>query len=144
MHIPYKSFQVHPTNKLYPHQTELLRPVIQIELKDKEGKPFFYDVLVDSGADYCLFHASIAKQLGIDLKKGKSLGFYGTSGRTQVAYFHQITFSIQNQEVTTMVGFSTGIESMSVGLLGQNGFFDKFTVQFDLTGKKIILNLIVS
>lgn len=140
MQIPYKSFQIHPSNKLSPKNTELMRPIIQIDLINKKGKPFGYEALIDSGADYCLFHGVIGEQLGLNVKKGKQLGFYGTSGRSQIAYFHEITFTIQGKEITSTVGFSYGIESLSVGLLGQNGFFDKFTIRFDLKNKIIELN----
>lgn len=140
MQIPYKSFAIHPSNKLFPNQKELLRPVVTLDFINKKGEGFSYDVLIDSGADYCLFHATIAKQLGLDIKKGKQLGFYGTSGRAQTAYFHEITFSLQGKEITSWVGFSTGIESMSVGLLGQFGFFDKFKISFDLQNKVISLD----
>ena len=137
MNIPYKAFPIHPSNKIDPKQRELLRPVVQIDLVNKNGDSFGYDVLIDSGADYCLFHASIGQQLGLDIKKGKALGFYGTSGRMQTAYFHEITFSLQGKSITTLVGFSSGIESMSVGLLGEYGFFDRFVITFQLE-KKII------
>jgi len=30
------------------------------------------------------------------------------------------------------VGFSPALESAGIGLLGQNGFFDRFRVEFDL------------
>ncbi len=139
MQLPYRSFPIAPSNKLVPNQTELLRPVIQIDFQTVKGS-FGYAVLIDSGADYCLFHGSIGEQLGLDVKKGKVLGFYGTSGRNQVAYFHEITFAIQGQSITTLVGFSYGIESLSVGLLGQYGFFDKFKISFDIQNKSITLD----
>ena len=47
----------------------ILRPVISIEVKYKEiSVP--YEVLVDSGADICIFHASIGEVLGLDVEKG--------------------------------------------------------------------------
>ncbi len=140
MNIPYRSYPIHPSNKLFPNQKDLLRPIIDISLKGKDGTDIIYSVLVDSGADYSLFHGSIGEQLGLNVKKGKPLGFYGTSGRSQTAYFHEITFKIEDQEVKSWIGFCYGIQSMSVGLLGQFGFFDKFKISFDLEKKLISLN----
>ena len=139
MRIPYRPYPIHPSNKLNPKQKELHRPVVDISLRGKDGSEISYSALIDSGADYCLFHGIIGEQIGLDVKKGKQLNFYGTSGRNQVAYFHPITFSIQGEEIKTMVGFSYAIESMSVGLLLQQGYFDQFNVCFDF--KKALIEL---
>jgi len=138
--LPYRPYPIPQSNKLELTKSELLRPVIELTLKDKKNAEIRYLALVDSGADYCLFHGFLGEQIGLNVKKGKALNFYGTSGRSQIAYFHEITFTIQGKEITTTVGFSYGIESLSVGLLGQNGFFDKFTIRFDLKNKLIELN----
>jgi len=52
--------------------------------------------LVDSGADDCLFPASIAKSLGIDLKSGERKEYSGIAGTVE-AYIHVI--EIQNSRV---------------------------------------------
>ncbi len=139
INIPYSPFPIPPSNKLDPKQSNLFRPVVELKLKKKDGTDISYSALIDSGADYCLFHGVIGEQIGLNVKKGKPLNFYGTSGRTQTAYFHEITFSIEETKIKTMVGFSYGIESLSVGLLGQTGFFDKFKIEFDL--KNNLINL---
>lgn len=138
--LPYRAFPIPPSNKLDPKQGSLLRPVVDIILRKKDGGEIGYSALIDSGADYCLFHGSIGEQLGLNVKKGKPLNFYGTGGKNQTAYFHEVTYSIARTSVTTMVGFCYGITSLNVGLLGQNGFFDKFRVSFDLENKLITLH----
>jgi hypothetical protein len=138
--IPYSPFPIPPSNKLDPKQSSLFRPVVELKLKSKDGKEISYSALIDSGADYCLFHGIIGEQIGLNVKKGKPLNFYGTGGRTQTAYFHEIMFSIEGTEITTMVGFSYGLESLNVGLLGQTGFFNKFKIEFDLQKRIITLD----
>ena len=137
MKIPYRPYPVPPGNKLDPKQSSFLRPVVDLRLQKIDGSEIGYSAIIDSGADYCLFHGVIGEQLGLNVKKAKALSFYGTGGRKQTAYFHLITFSVADTTITTQVGFCYGIEGLSVGLLGQNGFFDKFKISFDLKSQLI-------
>ncbi len=36
-----------------------LRPIIPIEIKTLQGGPVKYFALIDSGADFCIFHSEI-------------------------------------------------------------------------------------
>ena len=54
--------------KKYGHG--VLRPVIPIEVIYKNN-PVPYEVLIDSGADFCIFDAQIADILGIDVESGE-------------------------------------------------------------------------
>lgn len=114
----------------------ILRPVIQIRFKIN-GNYRAYPVLIDSGADYCIFHADLAKDLGIELKTGIKLDFTGTLREKQLAYLHKVTFYLGNKKIESVVAFSNEIEALPFGLLGQQGFFDKFKVSFDLKKKEI-------
>src|SRR3954463_9903787 len=109
MTIPYRPYPIPANNKLDPKQSSFLRPVVDLKLKKKDGGEIGYSAIIDSGADYCLFHGDIGEQLGLNVKKGKALSFYGTGGRSQTAYFHQVTFLIEGIEVTSSIGFSYGI-----------------------------------
>jgi len=54
---------------------------------------------VDSGADYCLFPAFVASEIGVDFKQGKRCSFMGAEGGSQEARFFekfQITFDRAN------------------------------------------------
>lgn len=117
MNFKYRKFPTDPNNCPFPNHKSALRPVIQIDF--------------DSGADYCIFHATIGEQLGLDIKTGKELTFYGTSGEPQKAYFHKISFKIGGNVHRCDVGFSYDMEKLAYGLLGQYGFFDKWTVRFE-------------
>lgn len=131
MDFKYQKFPIDPKNSPFPNKINALRPVIKIEFDNPTRGKFSYFVLVDSGADYCMFHASIGESLGLNIKSGKPLIFYGTSGEPQQAYFHKITFKIGGHSHTADVGFSYDMEKLAYGLLGQDGFFDKWNVKFE-------------
>lgn len=89
--------------------------------------------LVDSGADYTLINASIAKDLGIEYKKtGHIDKTIGIENNPIITYYHDIEIAvpgIDNSNFITTIGF---VDSRSVGILiGQKGFFDKFLINFD-------------
>jgi len=136
MDFKYRKFPVDPANCPFPNKKSSLRPVIQIDFETPAGK-FGYFVLIDSGADFCIFHATIGEQLGLDVKAGKPLTFFGTSGEPQKAYFHEITFKIGGVSHTCDVGFSYDMEKLAYGLLGQHGFFDKWKVKFEYQKENI-------
>lgn len=138
MDFKYRRFPVDPNNNPFPSKKHALRPVIQITLENGRSS-FGYFVLVDSGADYCIFHAKIGELLGLDIKQGKPLTFYGTSGEPQKAYFHEITFKIGGNEHKCDIGFSYDMEKLAYGILGQHGFFDKWVVKFEYNKENIEL-----
>ena len=88
--------------------------------------------LVDSGADACLFHSSIADRLGIDVRSVKPTEFDGIAeGISVQVYFHPVHLQIQGftEKVEISAGFT---DSNSVyGLLGQAGFFENYQVIFE-------------
>lgn len=130
MNFRYKKFPTNTENNPFPNQKSALRPVMQIDFESQKGN-FAYLVLIDSGADYCIFHAIVAEQLGIDVKTGKELIFYGTSGEPQKAYFHKISFKLGGNPHECDVGFSYDMNKLAYGLLGQYGFFNKWIVKFE-------------
>lgn len=130
MNFKYRKFPIDINNCPFPNKKSSLRPVIQIDFEIPTGK-FGYLVLVDSGADYCIFHAKVGELLGLNIKTGTPLAFFGTSGEPQKAYFHKISFKIGGHTHTSDIGFSYDMEKLAYGLLGQDGFFDKWIVKFE-------------
>jgi len=57
-----------------------LRPVIPIKLKHNNHF-IWYEALVDSGADLCIFDAEIGGILGIRIEKGKKELVSGIAGQ---------------------------------------------------------------
>ena len=72
---------------VYPYLTftnTIRRPIIDIIIK-AENNFAIYPVLIDSGADYCIFNIELAKALGIKLTS-KRTGFRGV-GKDKVKGF---------------------------------------------------------
>ncbi len=62
--------------------------------------------------------------------KRQLTGGVGASGN--VTYYENLEIDVGNGlKFTTYVGFTQGLESQGTGLLGQNGFFENFVVNFD-------------
>lgn len=117
----------------------ILRPVIPIRIK---GEEFIvkYNALIDSGADFNIFHGELGDLLGIEVKGGKRERFSGVqAGNLSEAFLHEITVLVGEHEFTTPVWFSYEIAPHSYGILGQKGFFDLFAVKFDYTKEEIEL-----
>lgn len=117
----------------------ILRPIIPIKISVK-GRTAKYDALIDSGADFCIFHAEIAEYLGIDVQSGLREVFSGVEDSVGAeAYFHELTLTIGDKNIKTLMGFSYDIADHGYGLLGQKGLFDKFLVKFNFSEKEIEL-----
>jgi|SRR5882724_10652983 len=88
--------------------------------------------LVDSGADYCLFHSSLANELGIDLKSGWTKDFGGiAAGQSVQAYMHTIQIEVHGfgERIEIEAGFA---DSDAIGgLLGGVGFLDNYKVTLE-------------
>lgn len=108
----------------------ILRPVIRIEVV-KNNLEVPYEVLVDSGADICIFDASIAQILGIDVVKGEKHEVSGLTGFPEFYYLHPIIIKVGGLKYKVDVGFMS-MSGNAYGIVGQKGFFDKFVVKFDL------------
>lgn len=100
-----------------------------------------YEVLVDSGADLCIFHAEMADVLGIDFKKGKPQEVFGVGGKASLFYIHPIEIVVGGWKYTIEAGFMPDVSGRKIqyGLVGQLGFFDTFVVKFDRAKEEIEL-----
>lgn len=137
--FPYKKFPQDP-NEAFPDHRQAQRPVIPITVKcgDKE---IDYLALIDSGADFCIFHGEIGQLLGIDIQSGKKLEFFGVTGEKESAYFHEITINIAGRDKHCYCGFSELNNSkLPYGILGQKGFFDMFKITMDYKKNRIELS----
>jgi len=115
-----------------------IRPVIPIELTYKD-RSISYEVLVDSGADFCIFDAQIGELLGIKIKDGEKQEVGGITGVMQPYYVHEVTMKVGGWPYKVKVGFLPNIAQMGYGVVGQIGFFDIFVVKFDLLKGEIDL-----
>ena len=118
----------------------LLRPLIRVEIttgRGKDGVPC--EVLVDSGADFCIFKAEIGEILGIDVKSGKEFPFKGINGVVSVGYFHTVWMNVKGVWVQTRAMFTYDIPKGGHQVVGQIGFFNHFKVNFDYRKASIVL-----
>src|SRR6266446_3934173 len=114
------------------------RPTIPITFRSGK-KSVNCTGLVDSGASYTLFHASQAQQLGIDLTNAPTLPFIGVGHGTITGYEAPVEIGIGGVFYPASVYFSHDLNPNVEGMLGQVGFFDNFVVEFDRSGKSLLV-----
>ena len=128
--FPYISLPL-PADEAHPQGSIAHRPLAFASITASNGRAARCIVMPDSGADACLFPLSLAIHLKLyilSLPKGLT-GGVGSSGNTtywdtiSVDLGHGIVFSVYT-------GFTQGMDAMGLGLLGQDGFFDHFRVEF--------------
>lgn len=93
--------------------------------------------LLDSGSDDCIFHFSLAADLGIDWQRCPSAEFSSASGHLAKAYYHMVTMEVWGPRGPAFsyeiyAGF-TRLPPGNKGLLGQTGFLDRFDVTMSRT-----------
>jgi Aspartyl protease len=113
-----------------------IKPIIPITLKGSES--IRYEVLVDSGADICIFDLELAELIGIDVRKGEKVLFAGVTGSPRIAYMHDVEIEVGGHVFKAHVSFAT-LPPYSYGIVGQRGFFDHFKVIFDYQKKQVEL-----
>ena len=85
----------------------------------------------DSGADACLFPMSLAILLKLDVLGLPKALTGGVGSSANVTYYDTITLDLGHGiEFSAYVGFTAGMDNLGFGLLGQEGFFDKYNVEF--------------
>lgn len=138
MKFKYYKFPLPKKSEIFGNT--ILKPIIPIEISYNENS-LKYSALIDSGADFCIFHSQIGEYLGLKIKSGPRDLFSGVTPGANMAevYFHEITLNVGGWDYKTIVGFSEGIAGFGYGLLGQKGFFDIFIVKFDLLEGEIEL-----
>ncbi len=112
------------------------RPVIPVRVAASD-QWIDYEVLVDSGADICIFDAELAERLGIDLESGEHAVISGATGGVQDAYIHPVELTVGPRTFGARVAFMSTPEPY--GLAGQRGFFAQFLVTFDQPNEQIEL-----
>lgn len=137
MKFKYQKIQIEKS-EAFPERKFILRPIIPIILRH-EDKKVGYRVLIDSGADYNIFHGVIGEILGLDLKMGRKENLGGISGHTLTAFFHFVDAEVGGWGYKLYCGFSYDIPPFGYGVVGQKGFFDTFKVSFDYRKEEIEL-----
>jgi hypothetical protein len=116
----------------------IIRPIIPIQL-EFQGRKIWYEVLVDSGADNCIFDAEIADIFGIDVESGLKAHVVGITGKPEPYFIHRLQLSVGDASFPLYAGFKRGFPKFGYGVVGQKGFFEHFMVQFDYQQETIEL-----
>ncbi len=124
----------------YARYGPILRPVIPIKIKFN-NKEVGYHVLVDSGADLCLFDEEIGQALDIDIRSGEAHEVFGVGGKSSIYYLHDVKIEIGGWEHKIKTGFMQHVagQILPYGIVGQKGFFENYIVKFDLRKEEIDL-----
>ena len=138
----YTPFQITPSDPFPVGQT-VRRPLLVARLRAQSTqKELNCVVWPDSGADHCVFPLSFAIALGLNplTMKSQMTGGVGNSGN--VTFYETVNISINHAiEFDAFVGFTNGMEAQGLGLLGQAGFFSRYSVIFDHTGSLFHIDL---
>lgn len=113
------------------------RPIVPITLRYGNSSPISYSILIDSGADICIFDAQIGQLLGIDIYSGEKGFVSGITGTREPYFIHEVKLTIGGKSIVIKAGFMFNPGSDWYGIVGQKGFFDQFTVKFDYSKKEI-------
>ena len=126
----------------YARYGHILRPVIPIKVILGE-EVIDYQVLVDSGADLCLFSEEVGQAVNIDVRSGKKYEVSGVGGKFSVFYLHKVKIEVGGWRYDIEAGFMPEVAGrvMPYGIVGQRGFFDNFIVKFDLLKEEVELKL---
>jgi len=113
-----------------PTRKWISRPIIPVMLVGPK-KSIMVDALIDSGADKCLFHSDIGREIGLDIEKGREELFSGIEGGKVKSFIHKIQLRIIGieKEIEISVGF-TDVSGV-FAILGQEGFFDAYKIKFE-------------
>lgn len=100
-----------------------------------------YEALIDSGADFNVFHSEIAQILDIDYKKGRKRQIFGLGNQEIKGYECNVEMKLQGfPKFVSPVIFSSQIPPHSFGVLGNKGFFGHFEIRFDYSSRSIEIN----
>jgi len=123
-----------------PRKKFLSVPWIPARVKANDAEKKFL-MLVDSGADNCILDRDVAEFLGIDIFDGEHIKTGGIGEAADIYYFGNTYINVGGEEIKTRCGFKDGylMNGLIAGVLGRQGFFDKFKVCIDEKGKEIEL-----
>ena len=95
--------------------------------------------LVDSGSVDCVFPASIAELLRIDIRSGQPQNFHGFDFAPVRGYSHKLYLQVAGfiQWVTIDAVF---LESEGMAILGQRGFFESYQIVFERWARQFEIN----
>ncbi len=132
--LAYSYFNI-PPNPAFPSGRIAPRPIVKLTLVNGIERLSCY-AIIDSGADHCVFPRSFMQPLGLDALVAPIEMTTGVGSSNVPTHFVNINIDLQGVvQFSVYAGFTTGLDQMGMGLLGQAGFFDRFNVAFRLPEK---------
>lgn len=113
-----------------PGQKWVKRPLIPVKLIGPKNV-WQGDALVDSGADRSLFSLEIGKFLGLDFSHSKGELFGGIGQDKVLVYTREIYLEVLDLEKKIKISAGFMSHANIAAILGQEGFFDNFSVKFE-------------
>ncbi len=132
--LPY-SFVPAPPSPAFPEGRVAARPILPLVLTYGRSRVFGY-AIVDSGADQCMSPLSFATELALDPFQGPSAHVGGVGSSNVPVYFWDVVVELPGiTRFPLRAGFTEGLNQWGLGLLGQDGFFNRFRVNLRLNRK---------
>jgi|SRR3990167_1149546 len=128
---------------IYPYYSPALnvyKPWIPVRLSYKKTHkvlPSNVVALIDSGADVCFCSKDIAFWLGSSGKNKEQKEFTTANSGKFNAYKDKLTLMANGKIYECPFYISSELPKETPIILGQLGFFDKFTIKFNLPKKEI-------
>jgi len=118
-----------------PRQREVLRPTVRVRIVGSFPS-FIEDALVDSGSEHTLIAPFLAEDAGVDLEHPNYEASIGMGGAVHDVRFADVTLRLQSPgdddddyfEWQAEIGVPDVWRIPFPVLLGQHGFFDRFTI----------------
>ena len=129
--VQYSTTQI-LASPAFPNGRVALRPILRLTLVSGQNRISCY-AIVDSGADHCVFPRTFMQPLGLNPLTAPTEMTSGVGSVNVPTHFVNLNIDLQGVvQFPVYAGFTTGLDAIGVGLLGQSGFFDRFTVHFRL------------
>lgn len=134
-----------PLPWLYPYTVDeaavrdgrdVLRPIVPIRVIGPHDEVYDVDALVDSGSDHVLVAPWLARALRIPTPEPGEDFLLGVGGERQWVRMATAGLVLRHPEADTGIGWEAPVGAVTHWpawfgvLLGQRGFFDRFTVSF--------------
>jgi hypothetical protein len=135
MRKKYTRFPLDRPSAAFKGETAAWMPLVSVRIGHGHKQTPRFPAVVDSGSSWCLFKSDVASYLGIDWQNGIEESIGGITQTTpEPVYFHKVKIYVEaDWIIEVMAGFCKKLAV--TGILGRNGFFDSFHVQFDHSTK---------
>ena len=97
----------------------------------------YLQAYVDSGASWTIFHADVARLLGINLSRGQRRTMVLGNGDSLSIYLHSVRVRFGGAEFTVPAAFSDALK-VGFNVLGRAGVFDRFVITFNDRARQLI------